>query len=33
MAWNDNRNVLVDVATVNVGTWLDPDWDGPATAA
>lgn len=24
LAWNDNRNVLVDVAATNVGSWLDP---------
>jgi TonB-linked SusC/RagA family outer membrane protein len=24
LAWNDNRNVLVDVSTVNAGTWQDP---------
>jgi hypothetical protein len=24
LAWNDNRNVFVDVATTNRGTWLDP---------
>jgi TonB-linked SusC/RagA family outer membrane protein len=24
LAWNDNRNILVDVAATNVGTWQDP---------
>jgi len=24
LAWNDNKNILVDVASTNIGTWLDP---------
>ncbi|MCF2501876.1 TonB-dependent receptor [Dyadobacter sp. CY107] len=24
LAWNDNRNMLVDVAPTNIGTWQDP---------